>query len=232
MLEEKEKRKKLILEIIKKRGNSEPARDTFEFVYEDFIPEKSQPISGLGVRSLAAEAERISLVHLFKTIEKESKSAVRFDFPKRKPIKPLSGLVSQLELREINRSVFYVYIRDFGKFNEYYKSIIQPPEKAPVLILNNEGKLSRVDNKKREFIYQMDPNGLRYKIVHYLATEKHFIQTTELAAEFKKEPQEIRKIIGEIREQITKKLKIPGDKIIENSPGSGYRIKNIRIRGN
>lgn len=230
MLEEKGRRKKLILEIIKKRRNSEPTQDTFDFTYEDFIPEKSRPIPGLGVKPFATEPERISLAHLFKTIEKESKNAIEFDFPKRKLIKPLSGLVSQLELREINKPTFYIHIYSFEKFNEYYKRIIQPSEKVPVLVLNNRGELSRVDNKKRKFIYQMDPNGLRYKMVYYLATEKRFVQTRELHEEFKKESQKIRKIIGEIRENITEKLKVPGDKIIENSPGSGYKIKNIRVR--
>lgn len=225
-----EERKKLILETIKKKGDSEPTQDTFKFTFEEFIPEKSRPIPGLGIRPSATEPERISLLQLLKTIEKDSKKAIIFNFPERKPIKPLAGLISQVEIQEINRPIFYAHIRDLEKFNEYHKRIIQPPEKAPVLILNNEGRLSRVDNKKREFVYPMNPSGLRYKMVHFLAIEKHSIQTKELAKEFGKKSEEIRKIIGEIRENITEKLKIPGDKIIENSPGSGYKIKNIRVR--
>ncbi len=118
------KKIKSILEVIKKQGAAEPDRDSFEFTFEEFIPEKSQPIPGLGVTNLATDAEKISLTHLFEEIERDSQKVISFNFPEKQPAKlALGGLVSQYELLEANKPTFYIHIKDFEQVNVYLEKI-------------------------------------------------------------------------------------------------------------
>jgi hypothetical protein len=229
MKDNKLKKIKAALEIIKEKAVSEPKSDTFEFGFENFIPEKSEPVLG-GLTIFATEIERISLRRMFERIQKEN-SGIKFVFPEstKKQINTFS--LSQLEVRELAKPTFFINIEDTAKFDKYQKKIEQQlKERVPALILNKEGTLYRIDDKERKFVYQMGSNGLRYDLVRYLVAEKRYVQTAELAREFEKSLPQIRKTIAEIRKLITKKLKIPGDKIVETGAGGGYRTKNIKTK--
>ena len=231
MKDSKLKKIKAVVEIIKEKAASEPKSDTFEFSFENFIPEKSEPVLG-GFTIFATETERISLRRMFERIQKEN-SGIKFVFPKstKKSINTFG--LSQLEIRELAKPTFFINIEDNVKFDKYQKKIEQQlKETIPVLILSEEGTLYKTDDKERKFVYQMGSNGLRYDIVRYLVAEKRYVQTAELAREFERTLPQIRKTIGEIRKLITKKLKIPGGKIIETGAGGGYRTKNIKTKEN
>lgn len=120
------------------------------------------------------------------------------------------------------------------KFESYYKKIenLKKGKRKLKFILNSNGELYRTDDEKRKFVYLMDPKKLRYKIVHFLAEQKEFVPTSDLASELNKKAPEIRKNIGEIRRLIKERLRIPGSEIVESNPGSGYRIKNVKLKEN
>jgi len=231
MKDNKFKKIKATLEIIKKKAASEPKSDTFEFSFENFIPEKSEPVLG-GLTIFATETERISLRRMFERIQKEN-SGIKFVFPESMKKQINTFGLSQLEVRELTKPTFFINIEDTAKLDKYQKKIEQRlKENIPTLIFNEEGTLYRTDDKERKFVYQMGSNGLRHNIVRYLVAEKRYVQTAELATEFKRTLPQIRKTIGEIRKLITKKVKIPGGKIIETGAGGGYRTKNINTREN
>ena len=229
MKDNKLKKIKAILEIIKKKATPESKSDTFEFSFEDFIPEKSEPVLA-GFTIFATETERISLRRIFERIQKEN-SGIKFVFPESTKRQINTFGLSQLEVRELAKPTFFINVEDSLKFDKYQKKIEQQlKEKVPALILNEEGTLYKTDDKERKFVYQMGSNGQRYDIVRYLVAEKRYVQTAELAREFERTMPQIRKTIAEIRKLITKKLKIPGDKIIETGAGGGYRTKNIKTK--
>jgi len=229
MKDNKLKKIKAILEIIKKKATPESKSDTFEFSFEDFIPEKSEPVLA-GFTIFATETERISLRRIFERIQKEN-SGIKFVFPESTKRQINTFGLSQLEVRELAKPTFFINVEDSLKFDKYQKKIEQQlKEKVPALILNEEGTLYKTDDKERKFVYQMGSNGQRYDIVRYLVAEKRYVQTAELAREFERTMPQIRKTIAEIRKLITKKLKIPGDKIIETVAGGGYRTKNIKTK--
>ena len=231
MKDSKLKRIKTALEIIRKKAASEPKSDTFEFSFEEFIPEKSEPVLG-GLTIFATETERVSLRRMFERIQREN-SGIKFIFPESTKRQINTFGLSQLEIRELAKPTFFINIEDNVKFDKYQKKIEQQlRETIPVLILSEEGTLYKTDDKERKFVYQMGSNGLRYDIVRYLVAEKRYVQTAELAREFERTLPQVRKTIGEIRKLITKKLKIPGGKIIETGAGGGYRTKNIKTKGN
>lgn len=134
---------------------------------------------------------------------------------------------------ELSPSVL-VQIKDYSEFNNYYKKNKNQidKEKVSMFILDSDGKLYKMGDKEKKLVYPINTEGIRYGIVRYLATTKDWIQTIELMREFGKDSIGIMKTIEQIRRQIEKFLKIPGNKIIESKKGLGYRIKNIKIKEN
>lgn len=219
---------KLALEVIKKRMASESKSDTLEFTFEEFIPEKSEPIPGFNIRNLATETERLSLRHLFQQIQKEN-SGIEFTFPEATQKQKNTIGLSPLQIRELYKPIFYIYINDPKKFEEYHKKIVLSSV-GICLILNNKGELYTEKDKGKRLVYPMERNGLRYRMVYFLATQKQWIQTKNLADEFETTPEKIRKTIESIKRLVEKFLKISGDRVIENKKGLGYRITNIKIK--
>lgn len=75
---------------------------------------------------------------------------------------------------------------------------------------------------KEHFCYPMKQAKQRLEIIRYLVRNKGYQKTKSLAMAFDKEEQHIRTTINKIEAQIKKHLDI-GD-LVENRPGSGYRI--------
>jgi len=211
------KKIQLILEIIRKKKRDNPKKETFEFPLEEF-------------KKFSLLSDTIGLNQVFKRIQKETKENVIIGIydPSFECKDPIAGKIIINKLPAV-----ITHIENSEKLDAYYKKIEQQlKEKIPTLILNEEGELCRVDDKEKMLIYPMNPDKLRYKIVRYLALEKRWTPTKELAEEFEKETQKIRKTIEQIKRQIEKFLKIPGNEVVENKKGVGYRIKNVKIREN
>lgn len=125
-------------------------------------------------------------------------------------------------------------VEDLEKINKtlkkYEKKLPKEAEKLPTINFDAEkGELFWVNEKGERLIFCLRTNSLRYKIIYFLADKKSFIPTTEIAEEFGKTTNDIRSIISKLRRDIKKHLKIDGEKIIENVPSKGYRVKNIKI---
>ena len=200
---------RLVLEIIQFQRKLHPLRETF-----NIPPERFSKIPTL--------KDYNGLILTFKEIEKETKGNVLISISENedsaaKEWMPVPPIIT-------------AHIEDFQEFDKYRKQISQSGEKTPALILE-EGQLYRADDKERKLVYSMKLDKLPYKIACYLVEEKRYVQTKELADRFDESPQEIRKTIGEIRQLINERLKIPGNKIIEsNNSGAGYRTKNIKLK--
>lgn len=226
---------KLILDLIKNKRHADPEKETFLFQYEEFT-------------KLPLLSDQVMLTQLFKRIQEESRCII-FIFPKipeyqtEKPEKSMTiyeitdriatyKLLNNLSNKDATLAIT-IHIEDLVKFDRYCKVIEeQLEEKNPALILNNEGSLYRIDTKGKEYLYPMVKTKSRYKIIHYLATEKRWVQSRELAEECEMNPKKIGKTIEQIRRQIEKFIKIKGNRIIESKKGLGYRAKNIKIKKN
>lgn len=167
------------------------------------------------------------LIDAFKIIQLETKGNVIIKTRKPQFTNEL------LEVGEEMSPSVLVQIKDYSKFNDYYtKNKRQINEGTlPTFILDNTG-LYKKDDKEKKLIYPIHQEGLRYNIIHYLATTKNWTQAKILSQEFGRKSIRIRKTIEQIKRQIEKFLKIPGGKIIESKIGLGYRVKNIKIKKN
>jgi hypothetical protein len=217
-MNKKVERIKLILDIVEQKIKSDPKKETFLIPINEIV-------------NLPALGDSMSIDRIFKEIKKQTKENIVIEFHDQsfEYINPKSGEIKQVA----EPLAIRVHIEDINEFNKYKKQIAQQLKKGfkiPMLILD-EGQLYRSDDKEKKLTYPMKMNRLPYKIVHYLAEEKQYVQTKELADRFGENSQEIRKTIGEIRQLIDERLKIPGNKIIEsNNSGLGYRIKNIKLK--
>jgi len=200
---------KLVLEIIQAQRKLHPRRETFSIPSEEFS-------------KLPILRDYNGLMLAFKEIEKETKENVLISISENedslaKKWMPVPPIIT-------------AHIEDFQEFDRYRKHINQTisDEKSISLILNSQGRL--YNKKEPRLFYPMELGGLRYKIVHSLASNKDWIATKGLAEEFGKTSQEIRKTIEQIKRMIEKLLKITGDKVIENKKGLGYRIAKVKIK--
>ncbi len=232
----KNQRIKLILDLINKKRRANPEKETFYFKYEEFtkFPLLNDQLT-LDRLLTGIQEESGCIIFILPKIPEHllGKTFVKPRYPSNFELYPRMG--NAVEIDEATLESFItitVHIEDFEKFDKYYKKIGQKPEdeKIPVIILNDGGELYIPNGKEKKHSYPMEKSGLRYRIVHFLAQNKDYVQTRELAEMFEKKPQEIRKTIEQTRREIEKFLKIKGSKIIEGKKDYGYRIKNIKIK--
>lgn len=207
------KRIRAVLEIIDKRIKSESQKETLVFPCEEFT-------------KIPILRDDMGRALTFKEIEKDTKGNV---------------LVSNYEIEKDPHSKMWtpstieiiVHIENFNEFNKYKKRIEQQLKTATdnfILILNDNGELY-IDGEKESKNYPMELDALRHKIVHFLISQKDWIQTSDLANEFETSRPKIRKAIEQTKRMIEKLLKINGNKIIEGRKNlGGYRITKIKIR--
>lgn len=114
---------------------------------------------------------------------------------------------------------------------KYREKLLPETKKMPIINFNVEkGELYWINEKGKKFVCCLRLNSLNYKILYFLANEKKFIPTSEIANEYGKNNEIIRSIISKLRKSIKKNLKIDGKTIIEGGiPGKGYRVKNIKM---
>lgn len=233
---------RLVLDLINKKSGASPKKETFYFQYEEFT-------------TLPLLNDRVMLDQLFNRIQKESdciifilpkipehligKSIIEEGSEKDAAFEALRNLykkeedVIKLDSETIRSfSTITVHIEDPEKFDRYRKTIERElkEEKIPMLILNGMGKLYVKNGEGKERFYPMEKDGSRHRIVHYLATEKRWLTSKEIAEECNIDSTKVGKTIEQIRRNIEDFLEIRGNKIIESERGSGYRIKNIKIR--
>jgi len=238
----KNQRIKLILDLINKKRKAAPKKETFCFQYEELT---KFPLLN----------DQIMLNQLFSRIQKESDCIV-FILPKvpehiiGKPIIEEGSREAaifetiydfshnkkedfiKLDAETIKSfSTITIHIEDFIKFDKYNKKIkIElKKEKVSVLILNDNGELYN-PNDKENYLYPMNIKKSRYRIVHYMATEREWLQSKELAEECGVDSKKVGKTIEQIRRKIEDFIKVKGNEIIESKRGLGYRIKNIKIK--
>jgi hypothetical protein len=212
---------KLILEFIEKKIKSEPKKETFEFPLRE-------------IEKIPLLNDTIGLSQAFKKIQKETKENVLIDIydPSYESEDPV---FRDRKIRIKKPPAVIFHLENIEEFNKYKRRIEQELEKGdiiPSLTLTYRGDLYRTNDKGRKLVYPMVQNSLRCKILHYLAQEKRRVSAKELAEEFGKAPQEIRKAIGEIKKLIKERLKIPGDEIIESSDKGGYKVQNVKLKEN
>jgi len=205
----------LILEIIEAEVKSNPKKESFDLNPDIFT---KQPLL----------RDPVGLNRAFETITKETDKSIIASFY------TIEHHDDALRVKTRPFPRISIYIENPDKLNGYYKKVKQQlnKKKSPLLILDSEGKLYRIDDKDRKLVYPMYPEGIRYKIICYLAKEKTYISAAELSLEFSKDPQAIRKSIGEIKKLIRTRLNILPYEIIESDPRNGYRVKNIKLKEN
>ncbi|MES3005399.1 MAG: hypothetical protein V4664_00430 [Patescibacteria group bacterium] len=88
-----------------------------------------------------------------------------------------------------------------------------------------------LENTSPDLFYKMEKDGLRYKLLHFLAKSRRFIITSTLADKFDTDIVKIRRSIENMRGQISKKFELPRDSIFENDPstGAGYKVDNVNL---
>ena len=208
-MNKKVERIKLVLEAIQAKRKLYPQKETFNIPPEEL---SKFPVLRDGT----------GLILTFKEIEKETKGNVLIS---------ISGNEDSLAKKWMPvPPIIMAHVEDFQEFDRYRKHISQmiSDEKFVSLILNSEGRL--YNEKELRLFYPMELGGLRYKIVHFLASNKDWIATKDLAEQFGKTPREIRKTIEQIKRMVEKLLKITGNKVIENKKGLGYRIAKVKIK--
>jgi hypothetical protein len=138
--------------------------------------------------------------------------------------------------KELGKITVHMKVKRLEKINnvlkKYKEKLSTEVKETPAINFDVEkGELYWINEKGKKFIYHLKIDSLNYKIVHYLASEKDFVPTQEIADEYGKDTNTIRSIISKLRKGIKKNLKIDGEQIIENVPSKfkGYRIKNIKM---
>lgn len=128
----------------------------------------------------------------------------------------------------------WVHVVDIRKLRDYLyetKETLKKEEGVHHFVLSGDGLFYLEGDKKLS--YQFDVGQLRYKLLHFLASKKVYITTGELARRFSEENRpKIRKVVGEIRSIIERKMKVPGGSLFESDGKSGYRVTNVSLPGN
>ncbi|MCB9811261.1 HTH domain-containing protein [Candidatus Nomurabacteria bacterium] len=94
---------------------------------------------------------------------------------------------------------------------------------STILYIDSNGNFWHGD--KNKFCYEMGAKSNRFLTVKFLNDNEGFQPTRELAEKLDvPNAQNVRTEIKKIRNNITKYLKIDGERIIESKKGSGYRI--------
>jgi hypothetical protein len=144
-----------------------------------------------------------------------------------------------------NQFVVYYNGKNYARSNLGIKIIVDDDKKLNKYLEKIEKKLNEKEDEKYKFIlddesklflqnsdippYKMEKGALRLKLLTYLAKEKKFIQTKDLATLFKVTEIIIRKTVNEIRTEVEIKLKVPKKSIIKNSPSVGYKVDNVKL---
>jgi hypothetical protein len=134
---------------------------------------------------------------------------------------------------EINsqKMIAHIEVKELEKVNKKLKKYKEKEFEEKILINfdTEEGKLYWINEKGGKFVCHLNVDSLPYKIIYFLAKEKNFVTTEELAEEYDKDKALIRSVISKLRKKLKQKLKIDGKKIIESIPSQGYRIRNVKI---
>jgi predicted HTH transcriptional regulator len=125
----------------------------------------------------------------------------------------------------------HIEVKELEKVNKRLKEYKEKEFEEKILINfdTEEGKLYWINENGKKFVCHLKVDSLPYKIIYFLAKEKNFVTTEELAEEYDKDKALIRSVISKLRKKLKQKLKIDGKKIIESIPSQGYRIRNVKI---
>jgi hypothetical protein len=113
-----------------------------------------------------------------------------------------------------------------NKIVELSKKIILE-KNSHTFTLNKKNELSLDGSKIKP--YKMEADGNRLKVLKFLAKEKKFIKTKDLSTRTGIDTKILRKTIGEIRSQVSKKLQVLPESIIKNQLGLGYKVDNVKL---
>lgn len=171
-------------------------------------------------------AEKITFQEFSRAHQKFIQEAIKNNILKTKLLKTKEFL---------ERNFLLLGTRDFKRVKKFKKGIEtelmkregrvikKQKELKTNLFLTPNGELYR--EPKNKYCYSMDEKSKRYKIIHFLATNKGYQSTQSILIESGiKNEKTLRNEIRKIREKVTKYLKIKGKDFLEGKAGSGYRI--------
>ncbi len=126
----------------------------------------------------------------------------------------------------------WFYVEDQNKFKEYQNSVrlkIERETKAVQFILDSEG-FFYPEGTEPEHRHQLKRNSDRYQLLYFLAKERKYLPTKEIAEKLEVSPLVIRKKVDEIRKIVTDKWSLPREALFESDNTSGYRVTNVTVK--
>lgn len=125
----------------------------------------------------------------------------------------------------------WFHAKDINKLTDYLHEIddqIEENQNTQIFILESNGLFYPEGSKN--LCHEFDLSIARYKLLHHLASKKDYVATGKLANEYTNGDKiKIRKIVGEIRDIVHKKMDISRKAIFENDTEQGYRITNVKL---
>lgn len=212
----------LILELLQSLQEKNPDQETFVVSLDDFT----------NYHVLLSDLNSLEIA--FQNITKGTDSAISIQFDLKPEMHPSA---TSTENQTGRSSIVGVIVHiDDPRELQRYKIKIQNQ-------IDNEKSWTQFSFKKYEGAIVISvvggtgeeckfSRGIRRKLLELLATEKRFLTVQDIKNKLKIDPVQIRRSVDDIRDKVSKALKVPRDQIIANNPETdeGYGFLNIEVK--